>query len=69
MNYQTVALRLQAIRAQINYLRSPLRKDGPSRYEAEEAILSLEKEADTLSEQLYWDGAERAEKNFNQYLK
>jgi hypothetical protein len=65
---QPETTRYQAIRAQINYLRSPLRKDGPSRYEAEEAILSLEKEADALGEQLYWDGAERAEKNFNQYL-
>lgn len=68
MTYQAEALRYQAIRAQIAYLRSPLRTDGPSRYEAEEAAASLEKEADALSEQLYWDGAERAEKNFNQYL-
>ena len=68
MSYESEALRHQAIRAQIAYLMSPLRQDGPSRYEATEAILSLQKEADALSEQLYWDGAERADKNFNKHL-
>jgi hypothetical protein len=47
-------LKYQALIAQINYLRSPCRTDGPSRYEAEEVIQSLEREAELLAEELFY---------------
>jgi hypothetical protein len=47
-------LKYQALVAQINYLRSPGRTDGPSHYEAEEAIQSLEREAELLAEELFY---------------
>ena len=60
----TESARYQALRAQIAYLRSPDRRDGPARGEAEDATLSLEKEADALCESLYWSGAECATRGF-----
>lgn len=60
----TAASRYHALRAQIAYLRSPTRRDGPARGEAEDAALSLEAEADAMTEALYWDGAERAARVF-----
>jgi len=62
---QPETTRYQAIRAQIAYLRSPERKDGPSRYEAEEAISFLEREAEALCEQLFLDSVEKINNNLN----
>lgn len=47
-------LKYQALIAQANYLRSPGRSDGPSRYEAEDAAAALEKEAEEISEELFY---------------
>lgn len=46
-------LKYQALIAQVNYLRSPGRSDGPSCYEAEDAA-ALEKEAEGISEELFY---------------
>ena len=59
-------VRYQALRAQAAYLRSPTRKDGPSRWEAEEVAAALDVEADTLTESLFYAGAARAAKEFAQ---
>jgi len=59
-------VRFHALRAQAAYLRNPNRTDGPSKWEAEEAAAALDAEADTLTESLYWSGAERAAKEFAQ---
>lgn len=58
------AVRYHALRAQAAYLRNPNRTDGPSRWEAEEAAVALDAEADALTESLYWAGAERAAREF-----
>lgn len=55
-------IKYQGLIAQINYLRSPARKDGPSIYEAEDAIIALEKEADRLSEELFYISAGKKNK-------
>lgn len=60
----TEASRYQALKAQIAYLRSPTRRDGPSRWEAEEVALSLENEADALCETLFYAGAARAAREY-----
>ena len=61
----TEASRYHALRAQTAYLRDPSRTDGPSRWEAEESALSIDEEADALSESLYWSGAERVAREFS----
>lgn len=60
----TATSRYHALRAQAAYLRNPNRTDGPSKWEAEEAALSLDAEADTLCESLYWAGSDRAARGF-----
>lgn len=60
----TANARYHALRAQAAYLRNPNRTDGPSKWEAEEAALSLDAEADALSEALFYEGAERAAREF-----
>lgn len=61
-------VRYHALRAQAAYLRNPNRTDGPSKWEAEEAATSLDAEADALAETLYWEGAERAAREFTSLL-
>lgn len=56
--------RYHALRAQAAYLRNPNRTDGPSKWEAEEVAAALDAEADTLSETLFYAGAERAAREF-----
>lgn len=56
--------RYHALIAQAAHLRSPTRKDGPARGEAEEAAEGLEREAATLSESLFWLGADRAAREY-----
>lgn len=56
--------RYHALRAQAAYLRNPNRTDGPSKWEAEEVAAALDAEADTLSETLFYAGAERAVREF-----
>lgn len=46
--------RVAALRAEVYFLRSPNRRSGPSRYEAEDRAKELETEADLLDEQLYY---------------
>lgn len=46
--------RYWALREQANYLRSPLRRSGPSVEEAEEQAAKLDREAETLSESLFY---------------
>lgn len=60
----TANARYHALRAQASYLRNPNRTDGPSKWEAEEVAAGLDAEADTLCESLYWEGAERAAREF-----
>lgn len=43
-----------ALREQAAYLRSPLRRSGPAASEAEEAAAALEREAEELSESLFY---------------
>lgn len=57
-------VRFHALRAQAAYLRNPNRTDGPSKWEAEEVAAALDAEADTLSETLFYAGAERAVREF-----
>lgn len=56
--------RYHALRAQAAYLRNPNRTDGPSKWEAEEAATSLDAEADALCETLFYEGADRAAREF-----
>lgn len=53
-------LKYQALIAQVNYLRSPGRSDGPSCYEAEDAAAALEKEAEGISEELFYAHSTRS---------
>lgn len=46
--------RYWALREQIAYLRSPFRRSGPAAGEAEEAAAALEREAEELSEYLFY---------------
>ena len=48
----TVVL-IWSLREQAAYLRSPMRRCGPSASEAEDAACSLERESDSLSEYLF----------------
>ena len=57
-------VRYHALRAQAAYLRNPNRTDGPSRWEAEEAALSIEAEAEALSESVYWERADQVAREF-----
>lgn len=57
-------VRYHALRAQAAYLRSPKRTDGPSKWEAEEVAAALDVEANTLTESLFYAGAERAARVF-----
>lgn len=49
----------QNLRGQARDLSDPARRSGPSRYEAQERVTALCKEADRLSEQIYWEDAGR----------
>jgi len=42
--------------AEANWLRSPSRRTGPSRHEAEEHALELDAQAAALTEELFWAG-------------
>lgn len=46
--------RFHNLRGQAYDLRNPLRSTGPSRYEAEETAAQMDREADEVSEELYW---------------
>lgn len=50
---QTVAL-ICSLRERALYLRSPHRSSGPSPYEAEEVAQEAEREADRLSDDLFY---------------
>lgn len=50
---KTGIIRIWSLREQAQYLRSPMRRCGPSVHEANEAAAQMEREADDLSEALY----------------
>lgn len=48
-----VVIHIWSLREQAQYLRSPMRRCGPSVHEADETATLMEREADDLSEALY----------------